>query len=142
MTSPTELAKRALELAEKATPGPWEVIEKDGIYSSKKDDYNNPTEIVWETIPYENVGVRSTEDAHFIAESRTLLPALAEAVLDLEEKLKVAQNALKFYSKPSALFIGKEFVGELRSGFISEGDRISTEFGTIAREALKKLEEK
>lgn len=77
-------AKRALELASKATPGPWQT---DAIIGT--DDYDDPdTPVVIRPgqdqfyVPFE-YGLM--HDAEFMAASRELMPKLAEAVIELSE---------------------------------------------------------
>jgi uncharacterized protein YhaN len=77
MTQDTTEARRALELAEMATPGPWHYDDDDlsiftegGVVLLELDDTIDLTE----------------EDATFIAAARTLLPSLARQVIDLAGK--------------------------------------------------------
>lgn len=74
--TPTELARKALEMAEKATEGPW-VIDGIGIYGRKGTDEPLVGHVI----------VGQKPEADFVVFSRTALPQLAKAVLELEEKV-------------------------------------------------------
>lgn len=75
------LAERALELSEKATPGPW-------------PNWNDP-DIRWQIeIDGALRPVEIGDDAAFIAFSRDALPTLAKAYLEQEESLRLA-HAIK-----------------------------------------------
>lgn len=87
MTRTKQLAERALELSEKASPGPWESYDLgvmiDGILH--RIETENPM-----------IG-DSSNDTEFIAESRSLLPAIAKDNLKLLEENKVMREALEWY---------------------------------------------
>lgn len=85
------LSAQALELAGKATEGPWHVEDLDGI-SSISD------EVIIYSTDYDTTGVRNNEDAVFIAQSRTLVPELARRLERACEALRQAQQSLKYYS--------------------------------------------
>ena len=70
----TDLITEARELCEKATPGPWEVVGKDAwrIEGFPQVEMNTPD---GKYFP-----VHNDTDAAFIARSRTLIPALCDAL--------------------------------------------------------------
>lgn len=84
-----ELAKRVLELAEKATPGPWAwdvaPIGVRGLFSGKRGVVSN-----WLAYVDEADMVVGDADAEFIAQARTLMPELAKRLLEAEEELVIA----------------------------------------------------
>jgi len=85
----TKLAKRALELDKDATPGPWEYTPLDDV-----DDWT-VYNAEFTFVKQDDSGVPvSEEDGAFIAESRTLLPELAAAYLELKEKYDKAVRLL------------------------------------------------
>jgi len=82
--TPTDLIKRARELAEKATPGPWDNRCRE--FSNSERPRHVWAEYGWIASIYSPLD-SSVPDAEFIAESRTLVPALADALEKaLEEK--------------------------------------------------------
>lgn len=82
MTDRTTRAKRALELAERATEGPW-VVDTGHHFGPLYCVYVPDTQEVLCTINEWSPDV-DKRDACFIADSRTLLPALARDVIELE----------------------------------------------------------
>jgi hypothetical protein len=102
MTTPDtikHLAQSALELAEKATPGEWTISTVDCGYDE--------TDVIKEGVGIyplhiaECSQLNGVEDnARFIAAARTLLPILAQAVLDELEREK-ANDALLAAAKAS-----------------------------------------
>jgi hypothetical protein len=86
----TKLATEALERAEKATEGPWE-IEWDQV----DDETPWPAWLdgskVGHLVTFEEA---SPEDAIFITAARTDVPTLAHAVLELVGMLRATDKAL------------------------------------------------
>lgn len=78
----TTRAKRALELAEKATEGPW-VVDTGNHFGLRYCVYVPDAQEALCTINEWSPDVNK-RDACFVAESRTLLPALARDVLELD----------------------------------------------------------
>ena len=65
-------AQTCIELAEKATPGPWKTYCDDGIQDAKNDD------VVGYSIPYKQLGMQTVGNTEFIAASRQTVPELAK----------------------------------------------------------------
>jgi hypothetical protein len=76
-----ELAKDVKKLSEAATPGPWETHNHlpKAIYQAGERGYLASA-------------VDSDQDAEFIAHSRTAVPQLADAVIEMVEVLKIYGN--------------------------------------------------
>lgn len=90
-----EEIKRAREVCDTATPGPWERIEPnadDGdirvqiYYYKKRNVVIDAHSIAWKL---------ERANADFIAESRTLLPKALSHIEELERKLQIAVEALE-----------------------------------------------
>jgi len=77
-------AQEALWLDATATPGEW--AEDDAVNGGIHSVATGKM-----LIPYSVVPTLSTEDRAFVAESRTLLPALARAVLEHREVLRAVE---------------------------------------------------
>lgn len=112
-----DLAREVLELAEKATPGPWETdtISTEDAYGS----YNaygvfistpgRPPKAIADSINADESEIHSESDEDdiikwdevarknfaFIAHSRTSAPAIASALLSVQERLEKAEGLLK-----------------------------------------------
>jgi hypothetical protein len=88
MDKPLDL-KKAKELCEKATPGPWECSRYIPLVGWQEQEVT-----LWEldgppmTCEYYGSRFENEGDAEFVAESRTLLP---QAISEIE-KLRVALN--------------------------------------------------
>ena len=83
-----DMAKRAKELAEKATPGPWDESDDDGNETCgvcSEEGYHS-------TGPWDVSEDEAIADTVFIAASRTTVPALADAVIALDEELTKVQE--------------------------------------------------
>lgn len=95
MTSPKALAERALGLSEKATPGPWKQEIDNFAFSSFCYVTSHVCDSGEAIMPGYVISDPVNADlGRFIAESRTLLPALATEVLKLLEENKVMRGAL------------------------------------------------
>jgi len=97
----TELLKRAKELCEKATPGPWFVdvcISGNTCWCRTIGTEPGNDSLEKCIIPSGTVG---KDNAEFIAESRTLIPEL----ISLVEKLKVQNEKLVKASRYSKEFL-------------------------------------
>lgn len=88
-----ELARKAEELAAKATPGPWEWSNKSRIDGSEDDYWDCRTPTGARVLDDGSAcGEYNQEidprgpDAEFIAFARTALPELARAVIEAEER--------------------------------------------------------
>lgn len=141
-----------------ATPGPWEICGSgygdypaDGIQSTgKKDSYGNPEEIIGYSIPYEQTGVNSNEDALFIAHAREDIPLLVAevrrlqtlldehyflgAIQSLESKLAVAKEALESITTGRVWNLGHSDADHMREEILNHYMQKVIE---KAREALK-----
>ena len=71
--TPEELIVKARALAEKATPGPWIFRVDAEDHGHVDDDHGCPIALI-------EFGETSNGDAQFIAESRALVPQLADAL--------------------------------------------------------------
>ena len=100
MTDLQSLISQATTICEAATPGPWSVYE---ITGEDIEDCGDADRIISRGIdgPGEvglNTGVEyqmySSADATFIATSRTLLPQLAEALQESEDRRKESSRLL------------------------------------------------
>jgi hypothetical protein len=94
---------RAKELCDQATPGPWRAYRckwcDDGCACGIKGPKDAPKDdayqrgIVYDTNRDECIHMMSLNDAVFIAESRTLLPAALDEIETLRAALKEALDA-------------------------------------------------
>ena len=84
-----EIVRTARELCEKATPGPWRRHDT----ADYAEIHNGDT---WgkDLSPIALVG--HTDDANFIARSRTLIPELCDALEKAEEQIERVHKALDF----------------------------------------------
>lgn len=131
-------AEEALRLEREAVPGPWinYLNEIAGGYQIVHQESSLPQCHPW--LPE----YKTTVD--FIAASRTLVPLLAEGVLELIEKLAVAEEALEFYGTRKHLEIDSHG-GEINFDRTRRDWRIgppylkSAEYGQRAIEALNKI---
>jgi len=90
--TPTDLAKEALKLADGVTPGPWKLWAMDVLWDKGGDSDLDKAVPVCRTYFQDSQGKPRTFDASFIAFSRTALPALAKAYLELEERCRLAEG--------------------------------------------------
>lgn len=81
-----ETAARLRELHEKATPGPWSVIERE-------DERDGEDDLVFMRSTGGDLSILSRADAHFIAEMRNALPALLDRLAEQDEKLAELEGA-------------------------------------------------
>ena len=79
--TPVELAKRAIELDEKATKGPWDCHDMGPTLVERP---------MLKSIPVHGPHA----DAALIAEYRTICPTIARALIKAEKKLAIAIDAL------------------------------------------------
>lgn len=84
MTDIEKLAREALELAEKATPGPWKAYDWPG-FPEVSDEGCVRIESIDTITAFCFMG-QPNRDAHFIAHAGTHYKELAQAVLDLSEE--------------------------------------------------------
>lgn len=83
----TDLIAQARSLCEKATPGPWRTRET-ADYSEIFDEHSWGKALS----PLALVG-SNTDDAAFIAASRTLVPALADALENKQREIDTLRTA-------------------------------------------------
>lgn len=91
MTDSTELAKRALELAAKATPGPWILGEELSAAADAFVYADHSALVTVHTIFADDL---VENDATFIAEARELLPVLATELLASSDENSRLRRAL------------------------------------------------
>lgn len=86
--NPLELANEALELADKATPAPWQITSREngGIDAIDESGF-------YETITYQE-GRPLPEDTDFIARSRTLVPELANALIEAHKEIEYLNQVI------------------------------------------------
>jgi hypothetical protein len=106
VTQLTEEAKRLLELAKKATPGPWFVVGPPWNdvgapwINAESEDPHGGVFVCDLDSPADNHSVEEWErveaSADFIAAARELAPALADAYLAQERVTEAAVTAHKF----------------------------------------------
>lgn len=94
---PAREAKRALELADAATPGEWEphVERWHNPYGPDEEGGSGPRFEAKYVGGKPVTSVQAFADADFIAESRTLVPELAEEVLRLRKELSATLVELR-----------------------------------------------
>jgi uncharacterized coiled-coil protein SlyX len=97
MPTPLDLAHEALRMAELATPGPWSIDEStDAEYRVVSDGYEDETPGVCGK--FSRQWCLESDDAEFIAFSRSTLPALAAALIaqaEEMERLRARMDGLK-----------------------------------------------
>lgn len=100
MTSPSSspesakaLADRALVMAEKATPGPWRTEGEDCRRSCVVESAHYEDEEPGICGNHSKYWALLDDDAAFIAESRTLVPELARALLAANEENEALRDA-------------------------------------------------
>lgn len=100
-----DLAREVLELAEKATPGPWKL---ETGYEDDLADNEDPAVYVSSPLTFCDLTVVATmgsasyvpmptkrSDAAFIAHSRNSAPAIAAQLISVQERLEKACELLK-----------------------------------------------
>lgn len=136
-----DLVERAREALDGVTPGPWRHDGHTGVMASGSvDTYSG---VVWATIiraeqtSETDVERRSWEtsgspdaNAHFIAASRELVPAMADRIEELEAKLAKAVEALTEAGKilKNCTWSTMYFHGQ----YIDREDRVESYSRTIA----------
>lgn len=101
-----DLARRVMEAAEKACPGPWQhndpatFMQVDGKFSDRA------VYVAGNAFPWRMAEVQAPDDdlavgtCEFIALSRTAAPALAQAVLEKDRALAEIDRLIEFYFSP------------------------------------------
>ena len=113
MTTLADFIKQARELAERATPGPW---TKEGKTPCGIDSETTSKESSWVVAPDDDYQTPTLNDAAFIAEARTLVPRLLDALellreqrdswaRDTDEELYVIERQLKNVDDAAVLAI-------------------------------------
>lgn len=114
MTDLKQKAELALELSAKAKEGPWTA---EIVYNGFTDDNEEDR--------FDCTGIESKDDsivvtdggyypprrneALFIAQSRTLLPELAQGYLDLSKRIEALEQVLKSISTEVNIIKGKKY---------------------------------
>lgn len=93
--TPLDRAKRVQELSAKATEGPWMQPDDEAMVLPDDDEIDTPKIAECCQDPTEPATPEEIANAVFIAETRTLAPALAEDVLKLTSQLLFAENRLR-----------------------------------------------
>lgn len=110
-----EKLKQDLELAEKATPGPWEVCNGDGAILTA---YIVPPQNLKREIPIGYPG--KIENSDFVAASRTHWPATTRALIK-------AIEALQFCARPTLSRKATEEIHRLSEAACKAIDEIEKE---------------
>jgi hypothetical protein len=127
------LAKEALRLAEKATPGPWFAVGEpwgDGCWinaGSEDPHHGRPVcDFVYPDETDETDPPRQLVDAALVAFAREALPALAERCLALEE-FQARVLALEGVAQAAQQLAGAEDLS-----YLSGGDELNQALAALA----------
>ena len=99
-----DLVKRAREALDGVTKGPWELVSYPGW---ERDEFavmstcGNPVLVRLREVNNESAATfNSTQDVRFLIRARTLVPAMADRIEELEADVATALEALRFYANP------------------------------------------
>lgn len=83
--------QRAIDLAEKATPGPWIVEDGNEFVTCRKQGVTFDIAVI-QDLHRQGMAPNSDSDLEFIAHARSFTPAAARAVLCIMETLEQRQH--------------------------------------------------
>ena len=92
-------ADKCLDIAKKATEGPWETYQgsgchyKDGVRIKNYLNYDN--DIIGASIDYRQAGVNTEATAEFIAASREMVPELVRRLKRACDALRLIQTSIE-----------------------------------------------